>query len=176
MHIQNNSIIHTNSILISTQECIMCLLGQSHPCPIWLPVLPLNATYILLFSSYCFQWTWHSKFHVHFLLLLLLQRMFLSLRPCVTCCFLLWRIVSTPPNPKLHDHPLQAACDCLLNIFVAVVMERHSGHLQPEGTSCHLSQDPFNMAKILTPSHYKRVEILHSGENLVCGLLYYNAM
>ena len=35
--------------------------------------------------------------------------------------FLRWGVVSTSTNPKLEDHPLSAAHDCLFNLFAATL-------------------------------------------------------
>jgi hypothetical protein len=80
------------------------LTVQCHSCQIG-PVIPQNITYILLILSILFTDSWHSssKCHVHFPLLMSLQRMRPSQRPRVKfrnmLVFTLERCY-LPPNPE----------------------------------------------------------------------------
>jgi hypothetical protein len=65
------------------------------------------------------------KSHVHFPLLVSVQRIRPSLRPCVTFRSMLFfygrELLAPRPTPKLVDQPLWAVRDFLFNIFAATV-------------------------------------------------------
>jgi len=68
-----------------------------------------------------------SKSHIHFPFHRSLQRIHLSLRPCLTFCKMLLfygEKLLVPPSTqplKLEKHPLLALCNCLFNIFTATL-------------------------------------------------------
>ena len=56
----------------------------------------------------------------------------------------LWRVLSTSPNPRLADHPLLALRNCLFDIFAAAIhIWRPFLQPQPENTPCLGDRDPF---------------------------------
>jgi hypothetical protein len=54
-------------------------------------------------------------------------------------------LLATRSSPKLEDHPLSAARDCLFNVFAATLHNwRPFLHPQPEDAPCRGDRDPHN--------------------------------
>jgi hypothetical protein len=46
-------------------------------------------------------------------------------------------LLALHPTPKMEDHPLPAACDCLFNVFTTTLhIRRPFLHPQPEDAPC----------------------------------------
>ena len=66
-----------------------------------------------------------------------------SCKPFVTTyLFYGEELLARRPTPKLEDHPLSAAHDCLFNIFAAALHIGGISHPQPEDAPCRGDRDP----------------------------------
>jgi hypothetical protein len=63
-------------------------------------------------------------------------------------------LLAPRPTPKLEDHPLSAARNCLFNVFAATLHKwRPFLHPQPEDAPCPGDRDPLNA---VTGTHLTR--------------------
>jgi hypothetical protein len=132
------------------------LLVQCHPCPIWLPVLPIYLTYIPLILSILFPKnlactdSWYSKFksHVQFSLLRSFQRVSSCPKPHVTFRNMQvnygGELVASPPQlPSWRITPCRLSTTAytlyskLPSISGGLLL-----HPQPEDTPCRGDKGP----------------------------------